>query len=157
MKKQVFLWSLIFLILDIITKIYVDKSLLVAQKIPVIDGFFSITKVYNTGASFSLLSGYNILLILVTIIMFLVIYKMMKRFPICKKNILMFSLLYGGIIGNLLNRVIYGYVIDFLAFKIYSYSFPIFNLADVFIVSGVFLLAIAIWKKEDENGFSSGK
>ena len=92
MKKQVFLWSLIFLILDIITKIYVDKSLLVAQKIPVIDGFFSITKVYNTGASFSLLSGYNILLILVTIIMFLVIYKMMKRFPICKKNILMFSL-----------------------------------------------------------------
>ena len=54
-----------------------------------------------------------------------------------------------GIIGNLLNRLIYGYVIDFLDFKIFNYDFPVFNCADIAIVLGIFLIIIAIWKKED--------
>ena len=68
-----------------------------------------------------------------------------------KRNTLLFGLLFGGIIGNLIDRIFYGYVIDFLDFTIFGYDFPVFNFADICIVSGIFLLIIAICKKEDIN------
>ena len=66
-----------------------------------------------------------------------------------------FGLLYGGIIGNLIDRMLYGYVIDFLDFKIFNFNYPVFNIADIGIVIGILLLIIAIFKKEDECGNSS--
>ena len=121
-----------------------DKSIIL------IPHFFNLTKVYNYGASWSFLSGYNILLIIITIIMLIILYNYQKRFKENIRNIIAFSLLYGGIWGNLLNRLVYGYVIDFLDFKIFGYDFPIFNFADIWIVLGILLLFIAILKKEDE-------
>ena len=122
---------------------------------PIIMHFFSITKVYNTGASWNLLSGYQPILIIVTIIMlsFLIYYQ--TKFIFNKRNIFAFGLLYGGIIGNLIDRILYGHVIDFLDFKIFNYDFPVFNIADICIVIGIFLLVIAIYKKEDTNEISS--
>ena len=71
------------------------------------------------------------------------------------RNIFAFSLLIGGIIGNLIDRVIYGYVIDFLDFNIFGYDAPIFNIADTCIWIGAFLLFYAIMKREDINEIDS--
>ena len=53
-----------------------------------------------------------------------------------------YSMLIGGIIGNMIDRIIYGYVIDYLSFNIFGYSFPIFNLADTFIVVSIIMLLL---------------
>lgn len=150
MKMKVFLISLIFLAIDIITKLIANFYLELNTSIKIINNFFYLTKVYNYGASWSILSGKQIFLILLTLIMLVILFFYEKKFQHNKRNIFAFSMLYGGIIGNLLNRVIYGYVIDFLDFKIFGYDFPVFNFADIFIVLGIFFLIIAIWKKEDE-------
>ena len=57
----------------------------------------------------------------------------------------------GGAIGNFIDRVIYGYVIDFFDFYIFGYDYPIFNLADSFILIGVILLVIYTWRCSDGN------
>ena len=67
-----------------------------------------------------------------------------------------YSMILGGAIGNFLDRVIYGYVIDFLDFNIFGYEYPIFNLADSFILIGVILLVIYTWRCKDGNQ-SNGK
>lgn len=150
MKKRILILAIIFFVIDILLKLLIDFNMPLDKSIILIPHFFNLTKVYNYGASWSFLSGYNILLIIITIIMLIILYNYQKRFKENIRNIIAFSLLYGGIWGNLLNRLVYGYVIDFLDFKIFGYDFPIFNFADIWIVLGILLLFIAILKKEDE-------
>ena len=66
-----------------------------------------------------------------------------------KLELVSISLIIGGSLGNLMDRVVRGYVIDFLDFKIFNYNFPIFNLADTFIVIGVILLLLKELRKEN--------
>lgn len=155
MRKKSIIIAVLILVIDIITKLAIDSSFNLMETKAIITNFFSITKVYNYGASWSILSGYNLLLILIAIIILIILFIYQKKFNINKRNTAAFGLLYGGIIGNLLDRIIYGYVIDFLDFKIFNYNFPVFNFADICIVLGIFLLAIAIFKKEDLNEVSN--
>ncbi len=150
MKKRILILAIIFFVIDILLKLLIDFNMPLDKSIILIPHFFNLTKVYNYGASWSFLSGYNILLIIITIIMLIILYNYQKKFKENIRNTIAFSLLYGGIWGNLLNRLVYGYVIDFLDFKIFGYDFPIFNFADIWIVLGILLLFIAILKKEDE-------
>ena len=150
MKKRILILAIIFFVIDILLKLLIDFNMPLDKSIILIPHFFNLTKVYNYGASWSFLSGYNILLIIITIIMLIILYNYQKKFKENIRNTIAFSLLYGGIWGNLLNRLVYGYVIDFLDFKIFGYDFPIFNFADLWIVLGILLLFIAILKKEDE-------
>ena len=151
MKKKIKIFFIIFLTIDVISKIIIDNFLVLNKSIKIINNFFNLTKVYNNGASFSILSGYQVLLIILAIIIliFLTIYQ--KKFKENNRNTMAFSLLYAGIVGNLVNRIFLGYVIDFLDFKIFNYNYPVFNIADIFIVFGITLLIIAILKKEDEK------
>ena len=71
------------------------------------------------------------------------------------RNIIAFSLIYGGLLGNLVDRLIYGYVIDYFKILLGSYDFPIFNLADMAIVIGFILLIYAIIKGEDKHDSKS--
>ena len=155
MKKKVIIYSSIIVIVDLISKLVIDKLLKINETIGIINNFFSITKVFNRGASFSMFIGYRLLFILIGIITIVVLFKYLNNFKINNRNIFAFSLLIGGIIGNLIDRVIYGYVIDFLDFNIFGYDAPIFNIADTCICIGAFLLFYAIMKREDINEIDS--
>lgn len=155
MNKRLLLFTGLFFVIDLITKSVIEYSLKLSESIVIFKSFFSLTKVHNTGASFGFLSGNNLLLIIIGIIVLLMIITIQKDFIINIRNILAFSMIYAGILGNILNRIIYGYVIDMFDFKMFGYNYPVFNFADVFIVLGIILLMIAIIKKEDSNESSS--
>ena len=114
----------------------------------VIKDFFSLTLVFNDGAAWSLFSGRTLFLIIITVVVSLltiyqILYKSRTKFAIISGSIFV-----GGIIGNLIDRIETGRVIDFLDFNIFGYNFPIFNLADTFIFIGVITLSIALYLEE---------
>ena len=138
--KKVFIFSSIFFLIDLISKMVVERLLKLYQSITIIPNFFSITYVRNTGAAFSILKGNQILLIIIAIIMLLLIINYLKKENLNKYKIIYYSFIIGGILGNLFDRIVYNSVIDFLDFNILSYDAPIFNIADSFIVVGVILV-----------------
>lgn len=144
--------SLILLLIDQASKIIVTKMLASTTSLTIIPGLFYLTYTHNKGAAWSILEGKRIFLILVALIVIgSIIYYIKKNKITQKSEILSFSLIIGGSLGNLVDRLLRGYVIDFLDFKIFDYNFPIFNLADTFIVLGVFLLFIISFRKDDSK------
>lgn len=136
--------SIIFLIIDQITKILVVNSLVPGENIEIIKNIFSIIYTNNTGAAFSILLGKRIFLIVVAVLIIGVLLYYIKRNKIEKKiDIIALSFIIGGSLGNLIDRIIRGYVIDFISLKLGNYNFPIFNIADILIVIGVFLLLLS--------------
>lgn len=131
--KKMYIISLLVIILDRITKILVE-NLLDGKVINIIKNIFYFTYVRNDGAAFSILESKVLLLIIISLIaLIFLIYYVTKK----DKNNIGYFFLIGGIIGNLIDRVFLGYVIDFIG----VYNFPIFNIADIFIVLGaIFVL-----------------
>lgn len=118
----------------------------------VIPHFLYLTYTHNDGAAFSILTGKRIFLIIVGfLILFAIIAYLWKNKTQNKLEKLAYALLLGGSVGNLMDRLIRGYVIDFIDVKIFSYNYPIFNLADSFIVFGVLLLLITLYRKEKKT------
>lgn len=137
--------------LDQIIKYIVDKSLDLMQSIKVVENFFSITYVRNDGAAWSILSGNRIFLIMITIVAMILIYVFfIKNKKLSRLENVTYGILYSGIIGNLLDRIFIGSVIDYLDFNIFGYNFPVFNLADMCIVISVILLVILIFRGEKD-------
>lgn len=145
---MILILSLIFLIVDQISKILVVKFLDL-NSVTVIKNFFYLTYTNNTGAAFSILTDKRIFLVLVGIIIIILLIYYLKKHQIKNTiNKISFALVIGGSLGNLIDRIIRGSVVDFIDIKIFSYNFPIFNLADTFITIGVLLLLININKEE---------
>lgn len=155
MNRKIFIIAIIALLLDQASKILVGMYLSINESVTVIKNFFSITLCHNTGAAWSILQNKSILIIIFSVTALIIIYRFMFLFKTNKRNNLAFGLLVGGIFGNMLDRIVYGYVRDFLDFKILSYDYPVFNVADIFIVVSVILLIIAIIKGEDGSANSS--
>jgi len=149
--KKIFIISFIILIIDIISKRLVIGNLETSESVSIIDNFFRITYAENTGVAFSLIEGYVGFIIMMTVIVIIMIFKYVKSNNINKYEEIGYSFILGGALGNLLDRVIYGYVIDFLDFNIFGYDFPIFNIADSFIVIGVFILGIISFREVGER------
>ncbi len=148
MKKKILIISLLGIIADRISKILVSNG----TSFVVIKNFFSITYARNFGAAWSILSGNRLFLILITIIALgLIIYYIVKSNKITNIEALSYGLVLGGIIGNFIDRLFFGYVIDFLDFYIFGYNFPIFNIADSLIVIGVVILIIISFIRGDKN------
>lgn len=150
MNRKIFAISVIIFALDQISKNIVGIVLDLNESITIIKNFFSITLVHNYGAAWNLFQNRTLLIIIGTIIAIIIIYRYMYSFQMNKRNIIAFGLLTGGIFGNLVDRVLHGYVIDFVSFNIFGFNFPVFNISDMSIVIGVGLLIIAIIKGEDK-------
>ena len=144
---MIIMLTLMFLLFDVISKIIVIKSLDIGQSVTVINNFFNITYVRNTGVAWSLLNNKQILILIVSFLIILgIIFYIFKNRP---KNIyekLAYSMILSGAIGNFIDRIIHNGVIDFLDFNIFGYDYPIFNLADCFVVIGVIILIIVAWR-----------
>lgn len=142
--------SIIFILLDQATKYSVINYL--NKDIEIIEDFFYLIYTKNNGAAFSILTGRRIFLIIITLLIIGgLIYYIVKN-KICSKiEILAFSLIIGGSFGNLIDRIVRGYVIDFISIKILGYNFPVFNIADSLICIGLFLLLIIQFRKERKN------
>ena len=153
--KVLILISLTIVILDQLTKAVIANYLILHQSIEIIGGFFNITYIRNPGAAFGLFhdSGEvfrTIFLIGVSIValgaIFFVYRRVKANFPAC----IALSLIAGGAIGNLVDRIRFGEVTDFLDFYIGQYHWPAFNVADSAITIGVFL-AIFFFKESKGN------
>lgn len=149
MNKNKVIISVIFLIIDQITKSLVQ---LYDVNINVINHFFRINYTQNTGAAWSILQGKQTLLIVISLVMLVLVFNMMYSYEENKLNNTAFGLLIGGILGNLVDRIFYGFVRDFFEFNIFNYNFPIFNVADIAIVMGVILVLISTMKGCKPNG-----
>lgn len=157
MNKRELMLIIVAFACDQISKIVISSYLKLNESIIVIKNFFNITYNHNYGAAWGILKNNTNLLIIFSIIALIILLRYRYSFKKNTRNRIAFSLLIGGIAGNLADRVCLGYVRDFLDFKIFNYDYPIFNLADMFIVIGVLLLIIAILKGEEINGSSSNK
>lgn len=143
--------SSVTLLIDQIVKIMISFFIPMNSSIPIISNFFSITYVRNYGAAFSILNGNTVLLIIVSILSLFLIY----HFLIKDKNLkriekITYGLLIGGLLGNLLDRIVLGYVIDYLSFHIFGYDFPIFNIADISIVLSTIIIILILGSDESE-------
>ena len=146
MKRKIFFISAIFFLIDLLTKVFVKSF--DNYPITIIDGFFDIDMVMNDGAAFSSFRGYQFILIIIAIFVLFYIVKSIIPDVKTRLGLVSVSLLIGGIVGNLFDRIFYGKVVDFLSFNIFGYMFPVFNFADVFICCGIVLYLIDYFRGE---------
>lgn len=140
-------FTLLFLLLDIVSKYLVSEFMIFNQSIVVIDNLFKLTYVKNTGAAWSIFASNTFFIIFISLLIIIaLIYYMYKSNSLKFFEKLSYSLILGGALGNFFNRIFCGYVIDFIDLNIFGWNYPIFNLADTFIVSGVVLLLIGTWR-----------
>ena len=145
-KKNILIFStaLIIVLLDQLTKFLIRKNLQLNESIPIIKNIFHLTYLKNTGSAFSLFQGYNLFFIIFSVIVIISTFYFIKKIKESQK-LMQFAagLLLGGTLGNLIDRIIYGRVTDFIDFRIW----PVFNIADSAVTISVILLIILLWEK----------
>lgn len=142
--KKILSIGFVTLLGDILVKILVIKFISYNSVISIIKNFFYITYLKNTGGAFSILTNNTLLLAVIGLVCvgILIYYLVIEKRKFHTLEIISYGILIGGVIGNFLDRIIYSGVIDYIGFKFGTYYFPVFNFADMCIVSGVFLLFI---------------
>jgi len=164
-KKYIplFTFAPVIIILDQLVKIYVDKTMHLYQSIEVLENFFHITYIRNKGAAFGILSGANeslrvpffltVSAIAVVVIIY-TIYTYREESPLFPFAM---AMILGGAIGNVIDRIRLGEVIDYIDVHWYTHHWPAFNVADSAITAGVVLLIISMLfehkkaESEEEN------
>jgi signal peptidase II len=149
---------LISLALDILSKYLIKENLTYSDRIPVIEGFFYLTHVRNTGAAFGLFQNVPVeisqkFFVGVTVVAIAIILQFFRKLaPGDRLSAVALGLVLGGAVGNLIDRVWLGEVVDFLHFILWGgYVWPDFNLADTWIVVGVSLLVLELLASEGEE------
>ena len=147
-KRRIALIALLVIIADQITKLAAERALSLGRSVPVVKNIFHFTLVFNKGAAFGMLKAQAPFFIALGVIC--VIF-MLFYLPRLRKDTLpvrvAFALLLGGIIGNLIDRLRFGYVIDFLDFRIW----PVFNIADSAITIGALFLILQLLRRKTKN------
>ncbi|MDR7074493.1 signal peptidase II [Fictibacillus barbaricus] len=150
-----YLFSLLVIALDQLTKWTIVKNMNLGESIPVIDEVFYITSHRNRGAAFGILQDQRYFFIIITLAVVGAVVYYMQRHASDKLLKFALALVLGGAIGNFSDRLIRGEVVDFLNVYIGNYDFPIFNVADSALVIGVGLIFIQSFmessKKETKN------
>ncbi|MGB8477260.1 MAG: signal peptidase II [Acidobacteriaceae bacterium] len=150
---KLLLISAAVIVADRLSKLWILHHIISGQEITIIPRFFHLSHVYNNGAAFSLFSdtpspekvrwmliGFSLIAIAIVLVVFL---KAGRR---VNPTSVALALVLGGAIGNLYDRLAYRYVIDFLAFNLFGYHYPDFNVADSCIVIGAALLLIEVFR-----------
>ena len=148
------LLSLAIVCFDQLSKLYAVKYLSLYQPLPLVP-FFNLTLAHNTGAAFSFLGSaggwqrwfFAFIALVVSIACLVWLYRSPARGKLLLAAI---SLLLGGALGNLWDRLAYGYVIDFIDLYVGDWHWPIFNIADAAICIGVAIIAMTSLKKQDD-------
>lgn len=136
---------LIAIALDQISKYIVAHLLHFEDTFTVIPGFFSLTHTRNPGAAFGILAGQRwIFMVFTSLIILAAIFALLSGKIKNIWGIVALSMVLGGGIGNMIDRIFIGEVIDFFAFNFWGYEFAVFNVADIFVCCGVFILAFYI-------------
>ena len=131
-------------LLDQSTKYLIRNRLDLGDSVAVIDGFFNIGYVRNSGAAWGMLAGFGTGLIVLSVVMLIVLVAFRKHFITdTLPHRIATGLMLAGIVGNLIDRVRLGYVVDFLHFYWRQHSFPSFNVADSAICVGVVIYMIS--------------
>ncbi len=138
---------LLVLLADQYTKLIVQQDMIVGQSIPIIHRIFHFTYVQNTGGAFGILRGRTNFFIVVSIIVILfIIYFMLKEEKKDTFVQVVFSIVLGGAISNLIDRMRLGYVVDFVDLQVW----PVFNIADSAISVGMVLLLIRLFFRKEK-------
>lgn len=137
---MIFIIVSIIFALDRFSKFLITKNLIVNQSLPIIEGIFHLTLIYNRGAAFGILKNQIPLFIFTSILAIILIYLNLRQNKHRKPYSISLSLILAGALGNLCDRLFLGYVIDFLDFCIW----PVFNVADSAITIGAILLGWSI-------------
>lgn len=144
--------SVILIVIDRVTKLLAVNYLFPVGNIPLIPGFFELTFVRNEGAAFGMLQGFRWIFVAVTVLICAGIVYFYSRLPATKSGKIAKAalvLVVSGAIGNLIDRAWVGNVVDFFHFSLIN--FPVFNMADSFVVCGAILFAIVtLFAKEEK-------
>ena len=143
------------MVLDRIVKIAVSTNMDPGDTIPVIDHIFHITYVQNTGAAFSMLQGHPLLLVILPGIVIGIVFVLTMSKEYNRVFLVSISLICGGGLGNLTDRIAQGYVTDMFDFRI----FPVFNVADICVCvgCGLLMLYMIIYSNKGEGNDSKGR
>ncbi len=134
---SILLYSSIIIFIDQLSKFLIRNKLLEGESIGLITDIFSIIYIKNRGAAFGILEGQRYFFIVITFIfLFFLIYLYIYELKKNKLTYITMIFLIGGSTANLIDRILFTYVIDFIA----VYNFPVINIADIFIFIGIFLL-----------------
>jgi signal peptidase II len=158
--KIVLGWLAFILIADQLTKFIVDQTMPLHQSIPIIDDLFSLTYIRNTGAAFGILASSTAAVRLPFLVLFSglaigFVVMMLRRLPDRETGLITaLAFILGGAIGNLIDRIAYGEVIDFLDVYWSNFHWPAFNLADSFITIGVLITVYYLIKAKGEDPFA---
>jgi signal peptidase II len=145
-EKIGFITVISILSLDQLSKFLITKNLLLDQSMPVIKGIFHLTLIHNRGAAFGILKNQTNLFILTALFAIVLSYFGLKDQKHKRLYRLSLNLMLAGALGNLIDRLFFGYVIDFLDFRIW----PVFNIADSAITIGAILLGIFILSQKSK-------
>lgn len=141
--KGIYFFSIIFLIVDQVLKVFISSKIMLNQSFILIKNLLSVTLVHNTGAAFSILSDSRLLLVVIGILALIGISFYINSLDyISGTDTFIYSLLIGGVLGNLIDRIIHGFVIDYINFQFFGYNFPVFNFADICIVISIVLIIV---------------
>lgn len=147
---KIFGISLICLMIDQLSKFAVTQRMMLHQSSPVIGGFFHFTYIHNPGAAFGIAVGSPLFYTIFTFIAIAFIVFLLYRSPDAPLSIrLAYTMILGGALGNLTDRLRLGEVIDFFDFGIGRLRWPVFNMADVFVTSGIILLSFCYLVQKD--------
>lgn len=146
-----FLISIFIILFDQITKILIRTQIKEGTSVAIIPKMLYFTHATNTGASFSMLTSYSFLLTIIAILVIIGIFFFYKKIPGNYRTAA--ALILGGTAGNLIDRLQYGSVTDFIDVRIW----PIFNVADSAISIAAILLIVIVWKEEKEESCQNKK